>query len=124
MSFNRLPLSLIVIGILLLPGWTRAGEADLASSSQNGFSQPGSAGSGQAGLLGGNADIDDELDQLLDQDISSLRRTSVAPALDVEVSTVSRQQSTIGRSPAAVFVIDEEMIRRSGARRLPDLLDP
>lgn len=71
---------------------------------------------------GGDVDIDDELDQLLDQDISSLRRTSVTPALDVEVSSVSRQKSTIGRSPAAVFVIDEEMIRRSGARRLPDLL--
>ena len=67
-------------------------------------------------------DLDDELDDLLDQDLSSLRRTSVTPALDVEVSTVSRQQSTIGRSPAAVFVIDEEMIRRSGARRVPDLL--
>ena len=62
-------------------------------------------------------DVDDELDQLLDQDIASQRRTSVNLALDVEVSTVSRQQGTVGRSPAAVYVIDEEMIRRSGATR-------
>ncbi len=65
---------------------------------------------------------DDELDALLDQDITSLRRESVAPALDMEVSTVSRQTSTVGRSPAAVFVISEEMIRRSGARTIPETL--
>ena len=51
--------------------------------------------------------VDDDLDleALLEQDISTLRSTTVAPAMDVEVSTVSRQESTIGRSPAAVFVI-------------------
>ncbi len=65
---------------------------------------------------------DDELDALLSQDISNLRRTSVTPALDVEVTTVSRQQSTVGRSPAAVFVVSEEMIRRSGARTIPEVL--
>lgn len=64
----------------------------------------------------------DSLDALLDQDLSALRKTSVAPALDVEVSTVARQQSTVGRSPAAVFVINQEMIRRSGARSVPELL--
>ncbi|MDP6445277.1 MAG: TonB-dependent receptor [Pirellulaceae bacterium] len=47
---------------------------------------------------------------------------SVAPSLDLEVSTVSRQKSTVRRSPAAVFVIDQEKIRRSGARNVPELL--
>ena len=40
--------------------------------------------------------LDSELDSLLEQDLGSLRRTSVAPSLDVEVSSVSRQKSTIG----------------------------
>ncbi|MCG8652917.1 MAG: TonB-dependent receptor plug domain-containing protein, partial [Pirellulales bacterium] len=71
---------------------------------------------------GENSNIEDELDALLEQDLSSLRRTSVAPALDIEVSTVARQKSTVGRSPAAVFVVNEEMIRRSGARTVPEVL--
>ena len=66
--------------------------------------------------------LDSELDSLLDQDLGSLRRTSVAPALDVEVSSVSRQKSTIGRSPAAVFVITGDMIRRSGYQSIPEVL--
>ncbi|MCA9138415.1 MAG: TonB-dependent receptor [Planctomycetales bacterium] len=67
-------------------------------------------------------ELDEELDSLLDQDIGTLRRTSVAPSLDVEVSSVSRQKSTVGRSPAAVFVITEEMIRRSGYQSIPEVL--
>ena len=38
------------------------------------------------------------------------------------VTSVARQPSTVGRSPAAVFVIDQEMIHRSGARSIPELL--
>ena len=45
-----------------------------------------------------------------------------APALQEEVSSVSRQKSTVGRSPAAVFVITNEMIRRSTARSIPEVL--
>ena len=74
---------------------------------------------------------DDELDSLLnlaDKDVGQLStvnvttRNATAPALQTEVSTVSRQKSTVGRSPAAVFVISNEMIRRSGARTIPDVL--
>lgn len=64
----------------------------------------------------------DDLDALLDSDVTQLRQKQVAPALNLEVSSVSRQKSTIGKSPAAVFVITQEMIRRSGYRTLPDLL--
>ncbi|NQT17642.1 MAG: TonB-dependent receptor, partial [Planctomycetes bacterium] len=46
----------------------------------------------------------------------------VVPGMDMEVSTVSRTESTVGRSPAAVFVVTAEMIRRSGARCVPDAL--
>jgi iron complex outermembrane recepter protein len=42
--------------------------------------------------------------------------------MDVRVTTVSREESTVGESPAAVFVISQEMIRRSGARNIPEVL--
>lgn len=79
----------------------------------------------------GAADIDgslelegtDELDSLLDLSLEELSETRVfAPALQQVVTTVSRQESTIGKTPAAVFVITQEMIRRSGARTLPEVL--
>lgn len=68
----------------------------------------------------------DELDQLLaiaENDTAQLGEVSVVtPALEEVVSTVSRQKSTVGKSPAAVFVITNEMIRRSGARSVPEVL--
>lgn len=68
----------------------------------------------------------DDLDQLLElaeTDLDQLTRVNVsAPALQVEVSSVSRQKSTIGKSPAAVFVITPEMIRRSGVTSVPEAL--
>ena len=60
-------------------------------------------------------DLDMKLDDLVKQDV-------VIPGFSQEVSTVERQTSTIGRTPAAVFVITPEMIKRSGARNLPDVL--
>lgn len=60
---------------------------------------------------------------LLDLDLDQLARTDVVvPALDTPVTTVSRRESTVGRSPAAVFVIDQQMIERSGARSIPEAL--
>lgn len=62
-------------------------------------------------------------DGILDLDIEQLAKVDVvAPALDVEVTTVNRTPSTVGRTPAAVFVLTNEMIRRSGARTIPDAL--
>ncbi|MFT5092121.1 MAG: iron complex outermembrane receptor protein [Porticoccaceae bacterium] len=70
--------------------------------------------------------FDDDLDALLsfaEGDVEQLSRVKVvAPALQEVVSTVSRQKSTVGKSPAAVFVITNEMIRRSGARSIPEVL--
>ena len=65
-----------------------------------------------------------DLDDLLDLDVDQLSQVNVAPStqLTEEVSTVSRQASTVGKSPAAVFVITQEMIHRSGARNIPDVL--
>lgn len=71
-------------------------------------------------------DLPDDPDDILalaDESLESLStRDVVVPALEVEVSTVSRTESTVGRSPAAVFVITNEMIRRSGARSIPEVL--
>ncbi len=64
------------------------------------------------------------LDDLLKKDIAELTRTPVvvAPLMEAPVSTVNRTESTVGRSPAAVFVITNQMIRRSGAKTIPDVL--
>jgi len=68
----------------------------------------------------------DDLDQLLaiaEEDLAQLSQIRVtAPALEVEVSSVTRSESTVGKSPAAVFVITPEMIRRSGATSIPEVL--
>ena len=69
------------------------------------------------------ADDPDDILSLADESLESLStRDVVVPALDMEVSTVSRTESTVGRSPAAVFVVTNEMIRRSGARSIPEVL--
>jgi iron complex outermembrane recepter protein len=69
----------------------------------------------------------DKLLDMADKDVSQLSQVRVAgttgsASLDMPVSSVSRQDSTVGRSPAAVFVITNEMIRRSGAKEIPELL--
>lgn len=73
-----------------------------------------------------DGDAADDLDTLLnlaDQDLNSVSRINVsAPSLNMEVTTVTRQKSTVGRSAAAVFVITQEMIRRSGALNVPEVL--
>jgi len=67
-------------------------------------------------------DENDELD-FLKTDLRELSQTRVtAPAMNAEVTSVSRQVSTVGRSPSAVFVITNEMIRRSGSTCVPELL--
>jgi len=53
---------------------------------------------------------------------TELKRLSVEELMDIEVTTVSRWESTIGQSPAAIFVITQEDIRRSVATTFPELL--
>lgn len=60
---------------------------------------------------------------ILNLNLEQLSKTAVlVPALDTVVSTVNREESTVGRTAAAVFVITPEMIRRSGARNVPEAL--
>src|SRR6266446_4642229 len=42
--------------------------------------------------------------------------------MNVEVTSVSRRQSTVGQSPSAVTVITQDDIRRSGALSIPEAL--
>ena len=68
------------------------------------------------------APADTDLD-ILDMDIEQLSKTDiVVPSMDVEVTSVSKQESTVGRSPAAIFVITNEMIRLSGVTSIPEAL--
>ena len=60
---------------------------------------------------------------LLDLPLEQLAQQRVrAPALEQEVTSVSRQVSSVGKSPAAVFVITNDMIRRNGATSIPEAL--
>lgn len=67
---------------------------------------------------------EDSLD-FLNQDVSAVRSTAVssaAPAMQAEVSSVSRSAQPLSRTPAAITVVTNEQIRRCGARNLPDVL--
>jgi iron complex outermembrane receptor protein len=59
---------------------------------------------------------------ILDLDIEQLGQipAKIPTSFDVEVTTVTATESTVGKSPAAVFVITNEMIRRSGATSVPE----
>ena len=57
-----------------------------------------------------------EEEDLLDLDIEALSH------LDVVVTSVSKSPRKVSRSPAAVFVITREEIRRSGATSIPEVL--
>ncbi|NLF06410.1 MAG: TonB-dependent receptor [Pirellulaceae bacterium] len=64
-----------------------------------------------------------DLEGLLNLDIEQLAKTPVVvPSMDIAVTSVTREESTVGRSAAAVFVITQEMIRRSGAKSVPEAL--
>jgi iron complex outermembrane receptor protein len=74
--------------------------------------------------VGANADDLDSLLDAADEDISRLSNVNVtaAPSLAEEVTSVNRQVSTVGKTPAAVFVITQEMIKHSAVNNVPDLL--
>ena len=84
---------------------------------------------GEASASQDDADADDAADDpsdilsLAEESLESLAvKDVVVPQMDSVVSTVSRTESTVGRSAAAVYVLTNEMIRRSGARSVPDAL--
>jgi len=51
-----------------------------------------------------------------------LTATSIEDLMNVEITTSSKSEQKLSQTAAAVFVITEEDIRRSGANNIPDLL--
>lgn len=62
--------------------------------------------------------VDKPLESLVQQNVV----TTAPAAMAMPVTTVTRTESTVAKSPAAIFVITNEMIRRSGARSIPEVL--
>ncbi|HET6219655.1 MAG TPA: TonB-dependent receptor [Acidobacteriaceae bacterium] len=58
-----------------------------------------------------------------DQDSAApLKQMSLAELGNVEVTTASKEPEEVWKTPAAIYVITQEDIRRSGATNLPDVL--
>ncbi len=53
---------------------------------------------------------------------SDLANASLEDLMKVEVTSVSKKEQTLSRTAAAVFVITQDDIQRSGATNIPDLL--
>lgn len=53
---------------------------------------------------------------------ADLTQVSIESLMNMQVTLVSRKEQEISRTPAAIFVITQEDIQRSGARSIPDLL--
>ena len=91
----------------------------------HGRAQPTTSESHAAESSAGDSLINssDEMKSILDLDIEQLARTPVVvPSMDIPVTSVTKEQSTVGRSAAAIFVITNEMIRRSGVTCIPEAL--
>lgn len=56
------------------------------------------------------------------QDMPDLSRLSLEELAQVEITSVSRRPEPVSRAAAAVYVIDAEDIRRSGASTVPEVL--
>ncbi len=55
-------------------------------------------------------------------DSAPLKHLSLAELGDVEVTTVSKEPEQVWRTPAAIYVLTQEDIRRSGAMSIPEVL--
>lgn len=92
-------------------------------------SNEGTATNGGASANVANDAAGSDFDSLLklaeNGDVGKLTQIKVSdhvPSMQTEVTTVSRTVSTVGKSPAAIFVITNDMIRRSGATNVPEVL--
>jgi iron complex outermembrane receptor protein len=107
---GRADFHVLVIAILLIPGTVLAQSAasPLTENSAGQASEQQPSGEGK---------------KLADLDIEQLAKTPVVvPSMDIPVTSVTKEASTVGHSPAAIFVITPEMIRRSGATCIPEAL--
>jgi iron complex outermembrane receptor protein len=56
------------------------------------------------------------------KDAQNLSTLTIEDLMNIKVTSVSKKEETLSRTAAAVFVITQEGIRRSGATTIPDLL--
>ena len=102
-----------IVGVELLPPATLVfAQASADSSAAESAAAPGTA------QTGSGRDI-------LNLDIDQLAKTPVvvsSTSMDTPVTSVTKETSTVGHSAAAVFVITQEMIHRSGATCIPEAL--
>lgn len=114
--------------VILLPLVILVGQACAqtpAGANQAAAGTPSQAADGaQEGADAGNID---KLLDMAEKDVGQLSQVHTSgktgsPSLDMPVSTVARQESTVGQTPSAVFVITNEMIRRSAAKEIPEIL--
>jgi outer membrane receptor for ferrienterochelin and colicin len=56
------------------------------------------------------------------QDQNSLKNMSLEQLGNIEVTTVSKEPVIVWKTPAAIYVITQEDIRRSGANSIPEAL--
>jgi iron complex outermembrane receptor protein len=54
--------------------------------------------------------------------IERLKEMSIEELMDIEVTSVSKKKESLQQAAAAVYVLTQEDIRRSGATSLPELL--
>jgi iron complex outermembrane recepter protein len=59
---------------------------------------------------------------MADQSVPDLAETSLEDLLNVQVTSVSKKEQKLARAGAAVYVITQEDIHRSGMTSIPDLL--
>ncbi len=124
-AFTNMRLHRTTLCILILLLKAGLSNQSYGQSTEGDASSPSQAGTANQG--GPDAGSLDKLLDMADKDVGQLSNVNVSghtgsPSLDQPVSTVERQESTVGKSPAAVFVITNEMIRRSGAQNIPDVL--
>jgi iron complex outermembrane recepter protein len=79
-----------------------------------------------AAAIGKSSDLEKLLDlpieQLAKTEVTSSSPTPSSQALQSEVTSASRTAEPIARTPAAIYVVSNEMIRRCGARNIPEVL--
>jgi iron complex outermembrane receptor protein len=58
----------------------------------------------------------------LAQQSTDLSQASLEDLMNIQVTSVSKKEQKLSQAGAAIFVITQEDIRRSGATNIPDLL--
>ena len=78
-----------------------------------------------SGAIGGQAPAIPQSSQALPSSQSppgDLTQVSIENLMNIEVTSVSKKEQKLSRTAAAIFVITQEEIHRSGATNIPDLL--